>query len=135
MSFKFSLKNQCRIQTIFGHTVFLKLRIGWFSDTQKPPVVVAECQKILDIQYIWGRVFVSIAKIFVFKYSYTIFLLVFTWNIYGKSVARTFFGAFFWAPIPFKRYQNTSAYGTENTTIVLRFVWFRCSGVFRWCSV
>ena len=35
------------------------------------------------------------------------------WNIYEKSVTRTFLGAFFWAPIPFKQYQNTSACGTE----------------------
>ena len=26
------------------------------------------------------------------------------WNIYGKSVERTFLGAVFWVPIPFKWY-------------------------------
>ena len=63
---------------VFGHTVFLKLRIGWFSDTQKSLVVVAECPKLFDVQCIWGRIFVSLEKIFVFiKYLQTIFVLVF----------------------------------------------------------
>ena len=39
--------------------------------------------------------------------------LVFTWNIYGKSVTKTFWGAFFWVPIPFKQYQNTSGCSTD----------------------
>ena len=46
------------------------------------------------------------------KYSETIFHLVFTWNMYGKSVARAFLGAFFWVLIPLKWYQNTSGCGT-----------------------
>ena len=36
---------------------------------QKPPMVVAECPNIFDVQFIWGRVFVSLENIFVFKYS------------------------------------------------------------------
>ena len=40
-------------------------------------MIVAECPKIFDVQYIWGRKFVSLEKIFV-KYLYTIFHLVFT---------------------------------------------------------
>ena len=72
------------------------------------PMVVAEFPKTFDRQCICRRIFVSLEKIFHFKYSQTIFHLVFTWNIYGKSVTRTFLGALFWAPIPFKRYQNTS---------------------------
>ena len=32
-------------------------------------MVVAECTKIVDVQCIWGRIFVSLEKIFVFKYS------------------------------------------------------------------
>ena len=61
-------------------------------------MVVAECPKILDVQCIWGGIFVSLEKIFVFKYSQTIFHLVFTLNIYGKSVTRTFLGTFFRHP-------------------------------------
>ena len=34
--------------------------------------------------------------------------------MYGKSVTRTFLGAFFWAPIPFRQYQNTSGCGTAH---------------------
>ena len=37
----------------------------------------------------------SFEKIFVFKYLYTIFRFVFTWNRYGKSVTRTFLGRYF----------------------------------------
>ena len=48
-SFKSGNNMQYRIQTFIGHTVFLKLRIGQFSDTQKPPIVVAECPKIFDV--------------------------------------------------------------------------------------
>ena len=69
----------CCIQMFFWHTVFLKLSIGQFSDTQNPPVVVAEeCPKIFDIQCAWGRIFVSLEKIFVCKYCrlyFTYFLL------------------------------------------------------------
>ena len=68
-----------------------------------PPMVDVEWLKIFDVQCIWGKIIVSLEKIFVFKYSYTIFHLVFTWNIYRKRITRTFLGAFFWAPIPFKR--------------------------------
>ena len=63
------IKKQQNSATFSGLTIFLKLRIGEFSDTQKPPMVVAECSKIFDVQCIWGRIFVSLEKIFVFKYS------------------------------------------------------------------
>ena len=65
------------------------------------------------------------------KYSETIFHLVFAWNMYGKSVARAFLGAFFWVLIPFKWYQNTSGCGTaievgislsSNTNVNLKVV-------------
>ena len=47
---------------------------------------------------------------------YFIYVLRFIW----KSVTRTFWGAFFWAPIPFKRYQNTSGCGTDVTSFFTR---------------
>ena len=66
---------QCCIQMFFWHTVFLKLSIGQFSDTQNPPVVVPEeCPKIFDIQCAWGRIFVSLEKIFVCKYCRLYFI-------------------------------------------------------------
>ena len=49
--------------------VFLKLRIGYFSDTPKLPIIVAECPNIFDVQCIWERIFESLENIFVFKYS------------------------------------------------------------------
>ena len=58
-------------------------------------MVVAEGPKIFDTQCIWERIFACLEKIFVFKYFWTIFHLVFTLNICGKSVTRTFSGAFF----------------------------------------
>ena len=45
------------------------------------------------------------------------FHLVFTSNIYGKSVTRTFLGAIFWVPIMLKQYQNTSGWGTVHTAV------------------
>ena len=30
-------------------------------------MVIAECLKIFDVQCIWGRIFASLEKIFVFK--------------------------------------------------------------------
>ena len=43
------LYQQFRIQTFFGHTVFLKLRVRQFSDTPNPLMVVAEGPKIFDV--------------------------------------------------------------------------------------
>ena len=60
---------QYRIQKCFRDNVYLKLRIGWLRDTQKAPMVVAECPKLFDVQCIWGRIFVSLEKIFTFKCS------------------------------------------------------------------
>ena len=62
-------KIHCSIQIFFGHTVFLKLRIGLFSDAQKLSMVVTECPKIFAVQCFWGRIFVSLEKVFVIKYS------------------------------------------------------------------
>ena len=61
-------------------------------------MVVAECPKVFDVHCIWGRIVVSLEKIFVFKYSYTLFQLVFTWNIYRKKVTRTFWVHYFGPP-------------------------------------
>ena len=95
----------------FWTYLFLEVKdwiVYWY---QKNP---NDCPKIFDVQCIWGRIFVSLENIFVFKYSQTIFNLVFRWNIYGKCVTRKILGALFWAPIPFRRYQNTSGCGSVN---------------------
>ena len=76
-------------------------------------MVVAECPKIFEVRCIWGWIFVYLDKNFVFKYFWTIFHLVFMWNIHGKGVTRTFGGIFFWVPVPLKRYQNTSGCTTD----------------------
>ena len=52
-------------------------------------MTVAECPKIFDVQCIWGKIFVSLGKAFVFKYLQTIFHLVFKWNIM-ESVTRNY---------------------------------------------
>ena len=67
-----SVNHQWRILKFFGHTVFSMLRIGQISDTQNSPMAVADGPKIFDVQCIWGRIIVSLKKIFVFKYSQTI---------------------------------------------------------------
>ena len=46
-----------------GHTVFMKLRIGWFSDTPSPPMVEAEGPKIFHVQCILGRMFAYIENV------------------------------------------------------------------------
>ena len=57
---------------------------------------VAEEAKTFDVQCIWGRIFVSLEKIFVFKYLQTIYI---SFSFYVKciweSVRRTFLKAFF----------------------------------------
>ena len=39
--------------------------------------------------------------------------------MYEKSVTRTFLNAFFWVPVPFKRYQNTSGCGSAVLIVVV----------------
>ena len=70
--------------------------------------------------HVFGEGYLPLENIFVFKYSQTVFYSVSMWNIYGKSVIRTYLGTFFKAPIPFKQYQNTSGCGTALTFIVYR---------------
>ena len=53
---------------VFWAYPFLEVKDWIIRDTKKPPITVAECSKILDVQCIWGRVFVSLEKTFVFKY-------------------------------------------------------------------
>ena len=45
-----------------------------------------ECPKWFDVQCICEMIFASLERFYVFKYSQTIFLLAFTWNIYGKKL-------------------------------------------------
>ena len=59
-------------------------------------MVVAGCPKILDAQCIWGRIFLSLEKIFVFKYSIKTISSSFDMKyMCGKSVTRTFLVNFF----------------------------------------
>ena len=95
----------------FRHTVFLKLTVGQFSDTQKPPMVVAERPKIFDVNA-FGEGYLCLLKIFLFLNIRRLYFIQFLGEIYMIKVTRTF-GRIFWAPIPFKRYQNTSGCGAE----------------------
>ena len=52
-------------------------------------LVLSAASDVFDVQCIWGRIFESFEKIFVFKYQQTIFHLGFMSNIYGQSVTRT----------------------------------------------
>ena len=61
-SFSLEEPHQCRIHMFFEHTVFLKLRIGWFSDTRNPSMVVVEGPRIFDVQCIWGRILCLLKK-------------------------------------------------------------------------
>ena len=99
------IDKQCHIETFFEHIFFLKSRIGQFSDSKKSPMTVAERPKIFDVQCIWLRIFVSLEKIFVFKYLQTISFSFYVKYIWEKCYKK-FLGCIFCAPIPFKRYQN-----------------------------
>ena len=81
-------------------------------------------QKYLTVNTfgIWGRIFVSLENIFYFKYSQTTFHLVIR-----KKCYKIFLGCIFWAPIPFKWYQNTSPCGTGQSLILLLKIIFEHS--------
>ena len=86
---------------------------------------VAECPKIFHVQCICGRIFVSLEKIFVFKYSQTIFNFSFYVKYIQKKGYKIILGSFSWVPILFKWYQNISGCGTAN--IPCTFLLFKTS--------
>ena len=65
-------------------------------------MVVAEGQKIFCVQCIWERIFVSLKKIFVFKY-YQLYFILFLREIYMEKVSRELFWAHFFGRIFFRR--------------------------------
>ena len=70
---------------------------GWFNDTQNPPIMEAECQKIISIWFIYKRIFSSFENIFVSEvFVDYVFHLVFTKNIHENSVGKSFGGALKW---------------------------------------
>ena len=94
----FSKVCQFHIRTVFGHTVFLKLRIGQFSDTPKPPIIVAECSKISDFQWIQGRIFESLENFFVFLSICRLYFIQVLSEIYMENVLQELFWAQFFEP-------------------------------------
>ena len=38
---------------------------GWFNDAQKPPMAWADYQKVIDIGFIFQRIFVFLENIFI----------------------------------------------------------------------
>ena len=95
------------VPRFFGHTVFLKLRIGQFSDTPNPPNCCSWASKNMGKD-------MSLLKRFLFLRICELYLnLVFTWNTYvEKGLQQLVWVHFFWVPTPLKRYQNTSGCGT-----------------------
>ena len=59
-----------------------------------------------------GEGCLCLLKRFLYLSIRRLFNLEFMKNIYGKNATRTFLGAFFLAPIPFKQYQNRSGCST-----------------------
>ena len=49
LQFEIVILSQCRFQIFYGQTVFLKLVIGWFSDTQDHSMMGTEDPKTVDI--------------------------------------------------------------------------------------
>ena len=101
---------QCWIQTFLGHTVFLKLKIGQFSDTQILTMVVAECLKLFVFN-VFGEEYLCLLKIFLFLSICGLYFIYILREIY---IEKNCLGAFFWVPIPFKPYQNTSGCGAVS---------------------
>ena len=86
--------------------IFLKLRIGYLCNTPKPPIIVVGCPKISFVQCIWGRIFEPLGK--------KSFLEYVSFGFYLKHIWKNIFCA----PIPFKRYQNTSGCSTVQYLVV-----------------
>ena len=63
-----------------------------FNDTQNPPMLGADYQKIIDIWFIYQRIFVSFEIFCFWSIYYRLFHLVFTKNIFGDSVWKTSLG-------------------------------------------
>ena len=88
--------HQCRIKTFFGQTIFLKLNIGYLVIPQKKP-----CS--WGTENIWCSLYlgkdISLEKIFVFKYSETVFHVVFIWNMQEKMLQELFWLHFLRHPI------------------------------------
>ena len=56
----------------------------------------------------------SLERFFIFKYLFLSISFSFYVKYICKKCYKNFLGAFFWAPIPFERYQNTSGCGTAS---------------------
>ena len=56
--------------------------------------------------------FLSIRRLYFIQFLREIYM--------GKVLLRTFLGAFFWAPIPFKRYNDTFGCGTVVVELVVK---------------
>ena len=77
---------------------------------------VAECPNIFDVQCICGKIFVSLEKIFSFKYSWTIYYISFS-----------FYVKYIYIYIA-KRLQELSGHiflGTHTVQTVLKYIWMR----------
>ena len=72
-------------------------------------MIVAECPKIFHVQCIWEKIFVFLEKI-LFLSIRRLYFIWFLREIYMEKVLKEIF----WAPIPFKWYQNTFGCGTVN---------------------
>ena len=72
-------------------------------------MVVVESPKLFNVQYILEG-YLCLLKIFLIDYISFSFYVKYIW----KRCYKNFFGTFFWVPIPFKWYQNTSECGTVN---------------------
>lgn len=68
LQFEIVILSQCRIPIFYGQTVFLKLVIARFSDTQDHSMMGTEGPKTVNISCIWRWIFVSLEKILVSKY-------------------------------------------------------------------
>ena len=107
---------QCRIWTFFGHTVFLKLRIGQFSDTPTSPSPPRLQLSQLSFQnYLmfnaFGEGYVCLLKMLFLRIC-RLYFIQFLREVYMEKVLHELFGVLFLGAHLFKRCQNTSRCGT-----------------------
>ena len=88
-------------------------------------MVVAECPNIFDVQCICGKIFVSLEKIFSFKYSWTIYYISFSFYVKYISIYIYIYIYIYVYVYIVKRLQELSGHiflGTHTVQTVLKYI-------------
>ena len=99
---------------VFGDTIFLKLRIGQFSDTQRLQLRV---QKYLMLNTFWEG-YLCLLKRLAFFSIHRLYFIQFSHEIYMEEVLQELS----WVPILFMWCQNTSGCRTHIHTYIHTYI-------------